>query len=296
MVMPRFDCHRKGCTRIRSELSLFLSRRRPPRLDGYTFCSDACLEAYLEQELSDRWHRLLRDRRRRIPRPKLGTILLQDALITADQLEEAVNRQRQTQQGRLGEWLRRLGFADEHQITVALAKQCGLPLINLTHVDPRSDAARLIPGRVAKCTGLLPVGYDDFQKSLQIAVTGPVNFSSQESIRRMVRRGLLTFIGDQSAIEALIEQWYGPEELTLSSVPTYSSLSDLLEIGRELLVSAANQRADNLQVELLEDFLWARIDVGARTQHVFCRHTTVPAQGRVPLPEPAFAAAGAEAG
>ncbi len=294
--MPRFDCHRKGCTRIRSEFSLYLSRRRPPRLDGYTFCSDACLEAYLEQELSDRWHLLLRDRRRRIPRPKLGTILLQDALITADQLDEAVSRQRQTQRGRLGEWLQRLGFADEHQITVALAKQYGLPLINLTYADPRSDAAKLIPGRVAKCSSLLPVGYDDAQKSLHVAVTGPVNFSSHESIRRMVRRGLLTFIGDQSAIETLIEQWYGPEELNLSSVPTYSSLGDLLELGRELLVSAVDQRADNLQVELLEDFLWARIDIGARTQHVFCRHRTVPSQERVPVPEPEFAAAGAGAG
>ncbi len=294
--MPRLDCHRKGCTRIRSEFGLFLTRRRAPRFNGYTFCSEACLEAHLEQELSECWHRLLRDRGRRIPRPKLGTILLQDALITADQLDEAVAMQRQAQEGRLGEWLQRLGFVDEHQITVALAKQYGLPLINLAHLDARSDAARLIPGRVAKCSGLLPVGYDDSHNSLQIAVTGPVNFGLQESIRRMVRRGLLTFIGDQSAIEALIERWYEPEDLDLMSAPPYSSLCDLLKIGRELLSAAANQRADNIQAELLEGFFWARIDAAGTSHHLFCRHAAEPAQGRVLVPAHHFAAATASAG
>ncbi|HYK88155.1 MAG TPA: hypothetical protein VE398_05265 [Acidobacteriota bacterium] len=288
--MPRLDCHRKGCTRIRSEFSLFLSRRHPPCLDGYTFCSDACLEAHLEAELSDRWHRLLRERSRRIPRPRLGTILLQDALITADQLDEAVSMQRQTHQGRLGEWLQRLGFVDEHQITVALAKQYGLPLINLTHYVTRSEAASLVPGKVAKYSAMLPLGYDDSHKSLQVAVAGPVNFRSQEVLRRMVRKGLLTFMADESAIDHLIEQWYEPQELDICAAPTYGSLDELLGIGRELLAAAANQRADNIQAELLEDFFWARIDVGTKSRHVFCRHTMAPVQVRAPLPENQFAA------
>jgi hypothetical protein len=293
--MPRLDCYRKGCSRIRSEFGLFLSRRRPPCFDGRMFCSDACLEAHFQSELTERWHLLLRNRRRRIPRPRLGTILLQDAHITAKQLDEAIHLQRQTQHGRLGEWLLRLGFVEERQITMALAKQYGLPLINLRDSQTRSDVTRFIPGRVAKCSGLLPVGYDDSQKSLQIAVTGPVNFSSQEAIRRMVRKGILPFIADESAIESLIEEWYEPEELDLSSAPSYSCLGDLLQIGRELLASAVDQRATNIRLELLEDFLWVRIDSRSGSRHVLCRHAMDPLPGQLPLPVSQFAAVSAEA-
>jgi hypothetical protein len=198
--------------------------------------------------------------------------------------------QRQAQHGRLGEWLLRLGFLEEHQITMALAKQYGLPLINLTISQTRSDVTRWIPGRVAKCSSLLPVGYDDSQKSLQVAVTGPVNFNSQEAVRRMVRKGILPFIADQSAVESLIEEWYEPAERDLSSAPSYCTLGDLLEIGRELLASAIDQRATNIRIELLEDFFWVRIDSREGSRHVFCRHRTDPLPDRLPLPASQFAA------
>ncbi len=294
--MPKLDCHRRDCTKIRSEFSLFLSRRRAPRFDGCTFCSHACLEKYLEGELTDKWQRLLRDRTRRIPRPRLGTILLQESLVTAEQLDEAVTMQRQSQQGRLGEWLQRLGFVEERHITMALAKQYGLPTINLRNFSPKSASARLIPATVAKCFCLIPVGFDDQQKSLQIAASGPVNFGSQEAIRRMTRSGVLTFIADQSAVENLIAQWYEPEELDLSSVPTYSTLDDLLEITRKLLSTAANQRADNIQAELLDDFFWARIDSGSTSSHLFCRHSPSPLHEAVSVQAHRYLAASVSAG
>lgn len=293
--MPKPNCNRKGCTKIRSEFSLFLSRRRPAHFEGYAFCSDSCLDMHVEYELTEKWHRLLWEKNRRIPRPKIGTILLQSAFITPDQLDEAVNLQRQTQKGRLGDWLLRLGFVEEHQITMALARQYGLPLINLRDSDTRSEAIRMIPGKVAKCSSLLPVGYDDSHDCLRIAVAGPVNFNSQEAVRRMVRKGILTYIGDESAIETLIEQWYEPEERDLSNVPTYSSLDELLEIGRGLAATAANQRADNIQAELLEDFFWARLDFGPRSRHLFYRHTMALLPEREPIPAGQFALASAGA-
>ncbi len=289
------NCHRRGCTKIRSEFSIFLSRRRPPRFDGYSFCSEPCLQMHIEHELTERWRLLQRERIRRIPRPKLGTILLQTAYITPDQLDEAVSLQRETRQGKLGEWLLRLGFVEEHQITQALAKQYGLPLINLRESDTRSDAVKMIPGRVAKHSGMLPVGYDDTHRALLMAVTGPVNFNFQEAIRRMVRRGILAYMGDQSAIESLIEQWYAPDELDLSNVPIYSSVDEMLEIAREFIATASNQRADNIQAELLEDFFWARLDFGPKSRHFFYRHQAGPLPEREPFPTPHYAMAAAGA-
>jgi hypothetical protein len=274
--MPKVNCRRKGCTRIRTEFSLFLSRRRTPQFEGLSFCSETCLLAHFESELNERWNRLLRDKQRKFPRPRLGTILLQTAFITADQLDEAIDLQKRMQQGRIGEWLLRLGFVEEHQITLALSKQYGLPLINLRNADTRNEAVKMIPGKIAKCNSLLPVGYDDSLDSLRIAVSAPINFNSQEAIRRMVRKGILPYIGDESAIKALLEEWYDPEDLDLSSVPTFSSFAELIEIGREVVATASEQRAINIQAELLEDFFWIRLDFGDNARHFFCRRQTEP--------------------
>jgi hypothetical protein len=283
--MPRYQCHRKECTRIRSEFSVFLNRRRPPQYEGNTFCSDSCLRTYMENGLKERWRSLQLERDRRIPRPKLGTILMQTAFVTRDQLEKAIQLQNQMQEGRIGEWLLRLGFVEEHQVTAALAKQYGLPLINLRNASANSDAVRMIPGKVAKCSGLVPVGFDDNQMSLRVAVTAPVDFNSQEAIRRMVRKGIVAYIGDQSVIQKLLEQWYKPEDLDLSTVPTFGSREDLIELGDSMVSAAIRNRAQNIQAELVQEFFWVRLDFSSESHHHFFRYVAAPAAKREAVPE-----------
>ncbi len=281
--MPKYQCYWKECTRIRSEFSLFLNRRRPPRFDNHTFCSDECLYTYFKNELNDKWHRLHLEQERRIPRPKIGTILMQTAFVTREQLDEAIRMQTKMQEGRLGEWLLRLGFVDEHQVTAALAKQYGLPLINLKNPDADSDAVRMIPGKIAKRSGLVPVGFDDDQSHLRVAVCAPVDFQFQEAIRRMVHKGIAPYIGDQSAIQHLWERYYEPEELDLSNIPTYSSLQELLVVGNDVVTSAIENRALDIQAELLRDFFWMRLDYPSETHHHFFQFDATTAPVQVPL-------------
>jgi hypothetical protein len=280
--MSKYHCHRKECTRIRTEFGISLNRRRPPQYEGNTFCSDACLWEHFKDELNEKWRRLKLERERKIPRPKLGTILMQTSFVTRDQLEKAVNLQDQTGQGRIGEWLIRLGFAEEHQITAALARQYGLPLINLKNASANAAAIRMIPGKVARCSGLIPVGFDDDQTSLRVAMAGPVNFNSQEAIRRMVRKGIAAYIADQSAIHRLLEQWYRPEDLDLSNVPTFSSLEDLIELGGEMVATAVSHRAQDIQAELVQDFFWVRLDFSSESHHHFFRFVSTPAGSQQP--------------
>ncbi len=256
--------------------------------EGNTFCSDSCLQAHFEGELNGKWRRLQMEKNRTFPRPKLGTILMQTAFLTRDQLDEAIRRQNETREGRIGEWLLRLGFVEEHQVTAALAQQFGLPLINLNNSNANTDAIRMIPGKVAKCSGLIPVGFDDSQ-TLRVAVSGPVNFNSQEAIRRMVHKGIVAYIGDQSAIERLLERSYDPEELDLSNSPTFSSLEDVIDVGNEIIATAINNRAQDIQAELVHDFFWVRLDYASESHHYFFRYLLPADQTREPVREPEIA-------
>ncbi len=289
--MPRVNCHRKGCTRIRSEFSLFMSRHQPPRFEGYTFCGEACLRDHVDSEMVDRWYRLQQARSHPIRRPKLGTILLQTAFITPDQLDLAIKMQRLNQEGRLGEWLQRLGFIEERQITLALSKQYALPAIHLAVAEAKADAARMIPGKVARCARLVPLGLDEEKNSLCVAVSAPVDFNALEAIRRMVGRSLITYIGDQSAILAVLERLYEHGELEMKSAQAYTTQAELLEICKTIISSALIQRADNIQMELAEEFLWARLDFTGRSAQQVYHRTPAASDAKSKFGEPQLAVA-----
>jgi hypothetical protein len=281
--MPKYHCYRKDCTRIRSEFSLFLNRRHPPMYEGRTFCSDSCLRMHFENELGLKWRQFQLEKKRTFPRPKLGTILMQTAFVTREQLDQAIRLQNETREGRIGEWLLRLGFVEEHQVTAALAQQFGLPLINLKNSNANNEAVRLIPGKVAKSSGLVPVGFDDTQEALRVAISAPVDFNSQEAIRRMVRKGIVAYISDESAIKRMLEQAYEPDELDLSNVPSFDSLEDLIEVGDEMIETAINSRAHDMQAELIQDFFWVRLDFPSESHHHFFRYISPAFQSREPV-------------
>jgi hypothetical protein len=280
--MAKQICYRKECTRIRSELSIFLNRRRPPQFEGHAFCSDSCLLTYFEDQLNDRWRKLQMEKSRRIPRPKIGTILMQTTYLTREQLDVAISLQKQNKEGRLGEWLLRLGFVEEHQVTAALARQFGLPLINLRNSSANVDAVRMIPGKVAKSSGFLPVGFDDDGNSIRVAVRAPVDFLSQQAIQRMLQKGIRVYVGDQSMIQQLLGSWYEPEDLDLSNVPTFSSTDELIEVGNEMVTTAIDKRAEDIRAELLQDFFWVRLDYASESHHYFFRYIPTPVEDLAP--------------
>lgn len=270
--MSRSSCHRKGCSRIRTDFSFFLSRRRPPAFENRTFCSDTCLEIHIEQVLSERWHALSQSKRRIVRRPRLGTILQQSSSVSRDQIEQARQRQIEAGEGRIGEWLLRLGYVSEQQVTLALSRQYNLPLIKLRESDGPSDAAKLVPGKVARSLRFLPVGFDDSQDALRIAVTPPLDFQYHDALRRMTGKGLVTYIADRSVLETLLDRWYEAETAAETETVAFTTFYDVREIACSTVKYACAKRAQNLQFELPGAYFWTRVDFPAGSIHQLYRH------------------------
>jgi len=55
-------------------------------------------------------------------------------------------------------------------------------------------------------------------------------------------------------------------------VPTYNSLDELLEVGRDVVSSAIDNHALDIQAELIQDFFWMRLDYPEETHHHFSRY------------------------
>ncbi len=270
--MHKSNCHRRGCNRTRSDFSLFLNRRYPPSLGGQSFCSDSCLLAQLEQEIAGKWDLVHEQRALKIPRPKIGTILLQSQYLTREQLDAAIALQLSSHEVRLGELLVWLGYVEERQITLALAKQWGMPMIDLQHCELQKNAVRALPGKVAICGRMIPVGYDGSHGALRIAASNPMEPGSRAALRRMLRREIDLYIADQSAIRAMTERLYPSSETDTSKCPTFGSREELLALVRRAAFSAMRARAENIQFELLEDYSWLRIDLQEASRHEIFRY------------------------
>ena len=96
-----------------------------------------------------------------------GEQLVAKEIITQEQLEEALQRQRTTMSNRkLGEILVRLGYISKSHVTEGLAEQLGIPIVNLAERDIPPRIRALVDGSIATLYRVVPVeeterGVDD---------------------------------------------------------------------------------------------------------------------------------------
>src|SRR5438132_12690011 len=90
----------------------------------------------------------------------LGEVLIDERLISREQLQEAMERQRLT--GRpLGKILLEMGAVTEDSLVEAVARQIGLPFIDLVAFPPPGSIARAVPRQLATKFCAVPVELRD---------------------------------------------------------------------------------------------------------------------------------------
>ena len=87
---------------------------------------------------------------------RIGELLLKEKRITPEQLQEALNYQRQNG-GKLGYNLIKLGYVKDEEITALLSKQYGVPSIALTQFDIDSAVVKLVPAETAVKYQIVPL-------------------------------------------------------------------------------------------------------------------------------------------
>lgn len=93
-------------------------------------------------------------------RPLFGEVLLELALVTPDQLTDALAAQRDSDKP-LGELLRAKGIVSDSNIADVLAKQFELDVADLRTSEPEPDAISSVPGDLARRHGVVPFRVDD---------------------------------------------------------------------------------------------------------------------------------------
>src|SRR5258708_8194640 len=136
---------------------------------------------------------------------RLGDLLVREGLITREQLEKALQEQRQSGT-RVGYNLVKLGFIPETELTKMLARQHKMPAVDLSkfEVDPR--IAKLIPGDLAIKHLVLPLKRDG--RTLTVAMADPTNLGVLDDLKFIPRYDIFPVIGGEFTLKTVIEKLY----------------------------------------------------------------------------------------
>jgi twitching motility protein PilT len=176
-----------------------------------------------------------------VSRP-LGEVLLEERLISRDQLQAALARQRETGSA-FGKIVLEMGFVDEVALVEAVARQIGIPYVDLGTRRPDSEIVGLIPVELAKRHTVVPV--DLAHGALVLAMAEPTNRAALREVAEVtgfevrpalaVRRHIITTIAEaqtRPAAKARHSDDYLQEAQAAPAPPAEDkelSMHDLLE-------------------------------------------------------------------
>jgi type IV pilus assembly protein PilB len=203
---------------------------------------------------------------------QLGDILLEDGLLTTDQLSVAVD-QHQTLGRSLGRVLVDQGILSETQLVAALAQQIGLRFIDLSDFPVDGSALARIPGSVCRQHMAIPIGFEEGR--IVVAMADPANVFAADDIRTISGYEVLPAVATRADVAAAIDRYYRADsdldDLTTAledaDEATGDDLAGLKEVVEDapivkfvnlLITQAIQDRASDIHLEPTEQDLRVR--------------------------------------
>jgi len=175
-------------------------------------------------------------------RPQLGSLLLHAGALTLEQLEWALAAKEQTGK-RLGEILLDHGLATGAAVAQALAAQHGLEHVDLAHAPIEPDAVSLLPEKVARRLGALPLRFLD-PHTVQIAVADPTNVVASDDLRLALGLGIELVVVDAVDLSRALDRAYRATiRVEAEAAPPEEPVEDVRDAGGDSApaIKLANQ-------------------------------------------------------
>ncbi|MCQ8847925.1 ATPase, T2SS/T4P/T4SS family [Alteromonas stellipolaris] len=134
------------------------------------------------------------------PRVRLGDLLVQHNLISADELMTALSEQKSTGR-KLGATLISMGLVTEHQMLELLSRHLNVPLIDIDQYRVNQQAVLLLPEIQARRYRALVI--DDKGDSLLVAMSDPADLTAVDHLSETLNRQIeLAVVSEQQLFTA----------------------------------------------------------------------------------------------
>jgi len=205
---------------------------------------------------------------------RLGDLLVHEAIISSEQLHEALASQRMSGR-KLGDTLIDLGFISEHQLLRFLAQQLNIPFLDITQrrIDP--EQAQLIPETYARRYRALVLEANDDE--VLIGMSDPTDLGGLDQLGLLVapRNIELAVVQESQMLEAfdsvyrrtqdiasfaekLGEEYADEADFELSALDENTSDATVVKLLHSIFEDAVQVRASDIHIEPDEKILRIR--------------------------------------
>ncbi len=155
---------------------------------------------------------------------RLGEILVQQKLLTEDQLKTALVEQKRTGR-RLGHVFIEQGFITEEQISKALARQLGAPYIDLKHYNIKREVIGKLPETQARRFRAMVL--EDKGETYAVGMADPTDLTAYDEIARILKREIeLTVVTETELLRAIDRSYRRTEEISGLAQELQADLGD----------------------------------------------------------------------
>jgi len=140
---------------------------------------------------------------------RLPDMLLEQKLVSEDQLRECIKVQRATGKS-LSTILVERGYVSEEDLVITLSEQLGIPHIRVAHYSIPKEVLSEVPESLARQYQMLPVSVTG--DVLTIAMADPLNIMALDDLRMLTSYDIEPVVAVGSELSAAIERHYGGEK------------------------------------------------------------------------------------
>ncbi|MCI0342455.1 MAG: Flp pilus assembly complex ATPase component TadA [Planctomycetales bacterium] len=206
----------------------------------------------------------------------LGEILRGLGYVTEEQIQAALAHQKRAG-GRIGEALVALGHAQPLQVTKALAKQFGLPYVDLTKSRIPQSVLEAVPANVASESLVMPVKRNG--GTIVLALSDPTNVAMLDDLRFTLGAEIELALAAPDALRDAIARHYGGGGAAAEAAaggaaeakPGEDDEAPIIRLVQQIITDAVRVRASDIHVEPMNDRLRVRYRVDG-----LCREVEAP--------------------
>lgn len=260
-------CGQPGCTLTRRLWRRLRWWNGSIRLHGSRYCAPQCFQDALRRcfaQICD-LGAPTGEVQHRIP---LGLLMLSRGELSNRQLRSALDAQKASGCRRIGEWLERLGFATERQVTNALGLQWACPVLT-SPVNPDNRCMRLIPFRILETYRILPIQFVEPTRCFYIAFAEGIDYAVLHAVEQMLdchtEACLVTRSTMDKALQQIGRDRSGGDHL-------FEGWRQAPEMARVTCSYVPKLGADNVRVVSCGCYIWVRLSKGRDVANLIFRH------------------------
>jgi len=208
---------------------------------------------------------------------RLGDVMVAQKVITAEQLSQALEQQKRSGR-RLGRILVEGGMCSEEQIAAAVARQLGVPHVNLKFYNLNNEVVRALPESQAR--RFRAVLLEDRRTKYLVGMADPSDLFAQDELQRALKRPIeVAAVSDGQLLAAIDRIYRRTEEISGLAKELEQDLGDAyVDFGA---LGATVGAEDAPVVRLLQTVFEDAIQANASDVHVEPQERNVQIRFRI---------------